>query len=240
MPTQQIEWADGSGDKIYITSPDFSGNQQIAVSSDANTGAARSKVVTFTSGVGNIQRQLTINQAAWSRLPDGYTEYGYLESGGNAQLNTGVVGASSWTFTAQCLSPGSGSQILIGDKTYSGCWAGQANSKWGLGGNYNTTIDSSQKSDLNVTFASDKTTLTIGQVTKERNRSRAMSAILLFSAGSYYFNGRIFGDVIAMSGNSEVFHGVPCKNPNSVAGYYDLVTNSFFAPSSGTLTAGNE
>ena len=62
MPTQQIEWADGSGDKIYITSPDFSGNQQIAVSSDPNTGAARSKVVTFSAG--NASQTLTINQAA--------------------------------------------------------------------------------------------------------------------------------------------------------------------------------
>jgi len=62
MPTQQIEWADGSGDKIYITSPDFSGNQQIAVSSDPNTGAARSKVVTLTAG--NVSRTLTINQNA--------------------------------------------------------------------------------------------------------------------------------------------------------------------------------
>lgn len=62
MPTQQIEWADGSGDKIYITSPDFSGNQQIAVSSDPNTGAARSKVVTFSAG--NVLKTLTVEQAA--------------------------------------------------------------------------------------------------------------------------------------------------------------------------------
>ena len=60
--TQQIEWADGSGDKIYITSPDFSGNQQIAVSSDPNTGAARSKVVTFSAG--NVSQTLTVQQAA--------------------------------------------------------------------------------------------------------------------------------------------------------------------------------
>ena len=65
MPTQQIEWADGSGDKIYITSPDFSGNQQIAVSSDPNTGAARSKVVTFSAG--NVSKTLTVEQAAGSQ-----------------------------------------------------------------------------------------------------------------------------------------------------------------------------
>lgn len=67
MPTQQIEWADGSGDKIYITSPDFSGNQQIAVSSDPNTGAARSKVVTFSAG--NVSKTLTVEQAAGQIKP---------------------------------------------------------------------------------------------------------------------------------------------------------------------------
>ena len=63
MPTtQQIEWADGSGDKIYISASEFSGNQQVAVSSDPNTGAARSKVVTFTAG--NVSKTLPVQQAA--------------------------------------------------------------------------------------------------------------------------------------------------------------------------------
>lgn len=62
MPTQQIEWADGSGDKIYITANEFSGDQQIAVSSDPNTGAARTKVVTFAAG--GVTKLLTVNQAA--------------------------------------------------------------------------------------------------------------------------------------------------------------------------------
>lgn len=62
--TTEIPWDDGSGDKIYLTRNASKGDQVVQVSSDANSGAARTKVVTFTSGVGNIQRQLTINQAA--------------------------------------------------------------------------------------------------------------------------------------------------------------------------------
>ena len=62
--TTEIPWGDGSGDKIYLTRNASEGDQVVSVSSDANTGAARTKVVTFTSGVGDIQRQLTINQAA--------------------------------------------------------------------------------------------------------------------------------------------------------------------------------
>jgi hypothetical protein len=62
--TTEIPWGDGSGDKIYLTRNASEGDQVVQVSSDANSGNARSKVVTFTSGIGNIQRQLTISQAA--------------------------------------------------------------------------------------------------------------------------------------------------------------------------------
>jgi len=62
MPTTTIPWGDGSGDNLYLTYPSASGNQTISVTSDANGGAARSKVVTFSaSGVPSVN--LTINQA---------------------------------------------------------------------------------------------------------------------------------------------------------------------------------
>lgn len=64
MAVTTIPWGDGSGDNIYLTYPSASGDQTVTVTSDANTGSARSKVVTFTSGVGNITQQLTVNQAA--------------------------------------------------------------------------------------------------------------------------------------------------------------------------------
>ena len=64
MATTTIPWGDGSGDNIYLTYPSASGDQTVSVSSDANTGAARSKVVSFTSGVGSIVRTLTVEQEA--------------------------------------------------------------------------------------------------------------------------------------------------------------------------------
>lgn len=64
MATTTIPWGDGSGGNIYLTYPSASGSQTVQVTSDANTGAARSKVVTFTSGVGSITRSLTVSQDA--------------------------------------------------------------------------------------------------------------------------------------------------------------------------------
>lgn len=57
-----IEWDDGSGDKIYLNSNASEGNQTVEVSSDANTGSARTKTVTFYTG--DIERVLTVNQDA--------------------------------------------------------------------------------------------------------------------------------------------------------------------------------
>lgn len=62
MATTTIPWGDGSGENIYLTYSSASGNQTVQVTSDANTGAARSKIVNFATG--NIIRQLTVNQEA--------------------------------------------------------------------------------------------------------------------------------------------------------------------------------
>lgn len=69
MATTTIPWDDGSGDNIYFTYPSASGDQTVEVSSDANTGSARSKVVTFTAG--SATQTLTVNQDAGG--PQQYT-----------------------------------------------------------------------------------------------------------------------------------------------------------------------
>lgn len=44
-----IPWDDGSGDNIYLNSNASEGNQTVTVSSDANTRAPRTQVVTFSA-----------------------------------------------------------------------------------------------------------------------------------------------------------------------------------------------
>ncbi|MBQ1981814.1 MAG: hypothetical protein II229_01135 [Clostridia bacterium] len=87
MATTTIPWGDGSGDNIYLDYPAASGDQTVAVSSDANTGAARTKVVTFSaSGVTPVT--LTVEQAAGSLAP---VFYEYLVGDGTAYIDTGLV-----------------------------------------------------------------------------------------------------------------------------------------------------
>ena len=84
--TTEISWGDGTSDKIYLTRNASEGNQTVLVSSDANTGAARSKVVTFSaSGVTPVT--LTVSQAAGSVQPVFYDK---LQFAGGAYIDTGL------------------------------------------------------------------------------------------------------------------------------------------------------
>ena len=63
--TTQVEWGDGSGDKITLTYSASEGNQTVVVTSDACTGyLSRSKDITFTVSAGGttITRVLTVVQ----------------------------------------------------------------------------------------------------------------------------------------------------------------------------------
>ena len=64
--TTQVNWGDGSGDKIYLTYSASEGNQTVAVTSDAHTGyIERDKDITFsaTAGGTTITCTLTVKQA---------------------------------------------------------------------------------------------------------------------------------------------------------------------------------
>lgn len=64
--TTQVEWGDGSGDKIYLTYSASEGNQTVQVSSDAHTGyVERTKNINFsvTAGQTTITRTLTVIQS---------------------------------------------------------------------------------------------------------------------------------------------------------------------------------
>lgn len=62
-----IEWDDGSGDNIYLTSNASEGNQTISISSDANTGYSdRTKMIIFTTTSGSpiVSATLTVTQSS--------------------------------------------------------------------------------------------------------------------------------------------------------------------------------
>ena len=67
----QIDWGDGSGDKITLSYSASEGDQTVLVSSDAYAGASyRTKDITFsvTAGGTTITRVLTVRQSVDSKI----------------------------------------------------------------------------------------------------------------------------------------------------------------------------
>lgn len=86
--TTQIPWDDGSGDKIYLTYSGTDGNQNVAVSSDPNTGNnSRTKDITFSvvSG-GPVSKTLTVQQDG--KPYDSKVEY--IATNADAYIDLGI------------------------------------------------------------------------------------------------------------------------------------------------------
>lgn len=66
---QEIEWSVGSRDKIYVSYNSESFDDTLSITSDANTGAARTKTIKVSAG--NITRNIIVSQAAGG--PQTYT-----------------------------------------------------------------------------------------------------------------------------------------------------------------------
>lgn len=64
--TTEVNWNDGSGDKLYLTYTGTEGTQTVSVSSDAFTGyESRSRDIVFrvTAGGTTISQTLTVTQS---------------------------------------------------------------------------------------------------------------------------------------------------------------------------------
>lgn len=101
MARTTIAWGDGSGDNIYLDYSAASGDQTVAVSSDANAGAARSKSITFSAS-GASPVVLSVEQAAGA-LPDNYVRDGLvlwldgINKGENSGAWTDLIGGLVFT-----------------------------------------------------------------------------------------------------------------------------------------------
>ena len=87
--TTQIDWNDGSGDKIYLSYSASEGNQNVAVSSDANTGLSRSKEIQFkvVAGGQTITKTLTVEQEG---RPPYDSKVEYIATNADAYIDLGI------------------------------------------------------------------------------------------------------------------------------------------------------
>ena len=93
--SKEIDWGDGSVDKLYFSAPSSEGNQMVTVSSDANAGSERTKTVTFNAS-GVSPRPLTIVQ-----LPGGATDFDAWVKDGDTHLWIDIVNDEQLTETVR-------------------------------------------------------------------------------------------------------------------------------------------
>ena len=189
-----------------------------------------------------------------SPLPEGYTLLSYVENplGNSAYINTRVNPGTQTGFVIDAMSydelGGSGYGCIFGGRYSSGNADFQLTS-YTTSGNSGTlrTGTNSYNAHLpakNTRFTAQLsgTTYSIGgndySITYNVNSSRAAYVYIfaLHSGSSVVQNGH--GRIYSLSfyqGGNKIRDYVPCKNPNNVVGFYDLVSESFVGPTSGTL-----
>lgn len=117
MATTTIPWDDGSGDNIYLTYPSASGDQTVEVSSDANTGSARTQTVTFTAG--SVVQILTVNQDGGPRqytltkYPSSYVAADSSFSGSIQNPSNAYTSATSTSNARITMNTGANAQSWI-------------------------------------------------------------------------------------------------------------------------------
>ena len=245
MAITTIPWGDGSGDNIYLSAPSQTGDQSVSVTSDPNTGAARSKVVTFSaSGVSPVS--LTINQDAWRRLPLGYTELEYVITDSKAYLDTGVSGNNNnlivnITFMTtrfvmygyiygnyntndnynihRVMYDSSNARFLVNHNTKGG------------GSSYRT-YQTNVKNEMTITHSGFTRNGTSYALSSTANGNTNTRNICL---GAQYVGTSVVRDVglrvysfSIYDGDTSLIDLIPCvRDLDSVAGFYDLVSNVF-------------
>ena len=254
MATTTIPWSDGSGDNIYLTYSSASGDQIVTVSSDANTGSARTQTVTFSaSGASSVS--LTVNQDAG--LP--YTPVEYIETDGYAYINTGIKGNDPRSCELKFMvgSVGAASQCVLGtgsnteDTNLYMLSFINANGKYGFSHRYfyvNSNFQLSASSLFEAKCAMKKSSqvvqLKMDGESSFTSFSKTQSATLTTNRNMYLFvsnqadtqvshrcseGSRLYYCKIYSTNNytNLVFDGVPCYY-NGTYGLWDKVTNAFF------------
>ena len=178
------------------------------------------------------------------RLPDGYKELEWIASSGMQTIDTQVSADGTWNFNAQATATGNATQLLINKNINGGHWFGAINSNvWGCTTNAGgfTSIPSTTKATCEVTFGSSQISGTANGESFSRARSSASGNYYLFASsdGQYPISAKLW-EITLMDGDTLLFDGVPCRNPNNKVGLYDLVNNRFLTNSGSRNLIGSD
>lgn len=181
-------------------------------------------------------------------LPDGYTELEYLQSTGAQYIDSGVKGDSDVRVTAdfEITAFGSGTTFIFGAQgTDSIRYTLGMTSAGAFRSDFGTAMTSGSAASLNTRYSADKN----GNVCTVGGQTLTSAAATFTGTTNIYLFGRSYSSVSCSKikmyrckmykAGTLIRDFVPCKNPDGVAGLYDIVNGTFYTnQGSGTFTAG--
>ena len=205
---------------------------------------------------------LVFQKGGGSILPAGYTQLQYVENsiGNSAYIDTGINPKTQTGFYIDAYSydalSDSGFGCILGGRyssgssdyqlsTYSGTYDGVVydgllrTGAHGSGSAHNAHLSVNARIVAELsgnTYKVNGVSYTAPAYNITASRGRNIYLFALNNNGSVTQNGhlRVYAFSLTQNGN-KVIDYIPCKNPNNVVGFYDLVSKSFISPTSGTL-----
>lgn len=186
-----------------------------------------------------------------SRLPSGYTEVEYIESSGGQYIDTGIIpGVNAKIYIDYDVISAGSDDVICGVIAPNICIGysttrifGAFKNGTGESTGADTTVVGRHSAEIsNGKFVLDGTSYSFSTIS-----SYSTTRSIFLFAGSYSgVAGGVYGKVAAKiyackiyDGDSLVRDFVPCKNPDGVAGLYDLVGGTFYINAgTGTFIAG--
>lgn len=173
-------------------------------------------------------------------LPDGYTQVAYLQSTGSQYIDTGVQGDSDVRVTAdfEITAFGSGTTFIFGAQ-------GTDSVRYTLGmtsagvfrSDFGSAMTSGSAASLNTRYSADKN----GNVCSVGGQTLTSAAATFTGTTNIYLFGRSYSSVSCSQikmyrckmykAGTLIRDFVPCKNPDGVAGLYDIVNGKFYTTS---------
>lgn len=229
---QEIEWSAGSRDKIYVSYNSGSFDDTLSITSDPNTGAARTKTIDVVAG--NITRHIIVNQSA--SLPyDSRVEY--LQSSGTQYIDTGVIVNDTDIIESTIMFMSrSGDNQAFGSgapANQGGLWVEIYNNKtWYVRFGSSKSVNSTNQATLNTTktviIKKNYFSVNGTKILTPNYTSMPQQTLYLFSNHtSYPFVGRIYNFSITNSSNVKTLNLIPVR-VGQVGYMYDTINNQLY------------
>lgn len=91
---------------------------------------------------------------------------------------------------------------------------------------------------INSAYSVDGTSYSVTRRTGSRNYNWFLFALNQQGSVSQNGHGRVYSLKLYYDGSYFIRHFIPCKSPDNIVGLYDLITESFWGPTTGTFSAG--